>query len=482
MFLWVRSWFGKEDKSSAPHYRKAHQQASQMIDWRQDLDILVNEVEIRYEDELFHARGFLKWSPKIGFQLIGSIYDRTGSRRPIMTPGRTRSLPKDHYCRILLKPKGYLSATPRKAWFYHEPMFPIPVFSDIDFSFGGLTFIQEWEPRKSGERHQSKTVFRVTPKLHLPDRLEQKVSLDGDTVQETYSAKGLAFKTDSLTLRSWINQQGDLECYASLLKSKWKDYQAWRVPKALETALALCCGEHPVLFQSERNKCNRRFQEVWKEDEVVKFSVLSPIKVDPVIDKDVFLHLFQSLIKDHDVLNLAHQLCLQLREAMKQDSGAAMELLFATCLEGFLRTLSGNPFHENKKKLSLQNELGKFGKKFRLPDEWKAISDEGIAAHDRIRHRNAHPDWLMSRDGYLSEERLTQTTDDLIKLARLYGFMVLAVTGFKELPTLIQKSLNGEFKKNESATCKSATSTQRVTFQTDDHLESRASDAEGEVR
>jgi hypothetical protein len=56
--------------------------------------------------------------------------------------------------------------------------------------------------------------------------------------------------------------------------------------------------------------------------------------------------------------------------------------------------------------------------------------------HARLRHRNAHPDWLTTPNGVLSKEELKESTKDLIFLSRFYGYMILALAGFKEVEPL----------------------------------------------
>ncbi len=50
-----------------------------------------------------------------------------------------------------------------------------------------------------------------------------------------------------------------------------------------------------------------------------------------------------------------------------------------------------------------------------------------------MRHRNAHPDFLLKKGGYLSEEYREKSVDDMIYLSRFYGYMILAMAGFQDL-------------------------------------------------
>jgi hypothetical protein len=50
-----------------------------------------------------------------------------------------------------------------------------------------------------------------------------------------------------------------------------------------------------------------------------------------------------------------------------------------------------------------------------------------------LRNRNAHPDWLFSQGGSLSEEEQAKSLDSMIFLSRFYGYMILALAGFRDL-------------------------------------------------
>lgn len=59
-----------------------------------------------------------------------------------------------------------------------------------------------------------------------------------------------------------------------------------------------------------------------------------------------------------------------------------------------------------------------------------------LKTHVDLRHRNAHPDWLTAPNGVLSKDELKQSTRDLVFMSRFYGYMILAMAGFKEMEPL----------------------------------------------
>ena len=105
----------------------------------------------------------------------------------------------------------------------------------------------------------------------------------------------------------------------------------------------------------------------------------------------------------------------------------------STILEAALRTLFGHPFVSGDRTFNIGRRLTEFRKKY-LDDEWTAACKSALGARSRLRHRNAHPDWLSSADGSESPARYTQALDDIIFLCHFYGYMVLAVAGIQVKP------------------------------------------------
>ncbi|MGB3495662.1 MAG: hypothetical protein WBA57_23235 [Elainellaceae cyanobacterium] len=53
--------------------------------------------------------------------------------------------------------------------------------------------------------------------------------------------------------------------------------------------------------------------------------------------------------------------------------------------------------------------------------------------HTFLRDRNAHPDWLFNKGGYLSTAEKEQALDSMIFLSHFYGYMILSLAGVKDL-------------------------------------------------
>lgn len=52
---------------------------------------------------------------------------------------------------------------------------------------------------------------------------------------------------------------------------------------------------------------------------------------------------------------------------------------------------------------------------------WEPACDKALQVRDRLRHRNAHPDWITHAGGSLSKAEWQQSIEDLTFLSRFYG-------------------------------------------------------------
>ncbi len=121
-------------------------------------------------------------------------------------------------------------------------------------------------------------------------------------------------------------------------------------------------------------------------------------------------------------------------EASRQQSQQAQELLLATVLEAALRSIDERPFTPKKdNSWNVGKSLENFFNKYLSSEEWKGIRKQVMEAHCYLRDRNAHPDWLFNQGGSLSEDEKTKSLNSMILLSRFYGYMILALAGFKNL-------------------------------------------------
>ncbi len=152
------------------------------------------------------------------------------------------------------------------------------------------------------------------------------------------------------------------------------------------------------------------------------------------IDRGRFVGLVDCMVKDPSKEALLRSLLAQLSAAANQDHWSVREFFTATALEAALRSLYGEPFVPGKKgKGYVGISMSKFHNDYLKVKEWKGVRKAVLKAHERLRHRNAHPDWLVGKGGQLSDAEFDQSLLDIRLLERYYGAFILAVAGINDL-------------------------------------------------
>lgn len=192
------------------------------------------------------------------------------------------------------------------------------------------------------------------------------------------------------------------------------------------------------LLRREATFGHKSRKEIRKKEQAEKISFpLLPIaalysRKDRLFAKEAFLKLTKFFAKKGKHSDVCWLVFYQIAEATRQVSLQARELLLATILEAVLRTITNKPFRQGGKSLDLRQRMDSFRKSF-LTADWTAACDQAIKSQKNLRDRNAHPDWLTSEDERLSKERMRPTITDMMFLSRFYGYMILALAGFRDL-------------------------------------------------
>jgi hypothetical protein len=157
-------------------------------------------------------------------------------------------------------------------------------------------------------------------------------------------------------------------------------------------------------------------------------------------NKLAFLKLTEFFLRGDANAETCWTIFCQMTDASRQQTRQGQELLLATVLEAILRTMYKIPFRERKSgspatPFNRKDLMEKFRIDF-LGDTWKKACEKALEVHTKLRHRNAHPDWLTSPDGTLSKIQLKESSVALVFLSRFYGYMILAMAGFKDLKPL----------------------------------------------
>jgi hypothetical protein len=166
---------------------------------------------------------------------------------------------------------------------------------------------------------------------------------------------------------------------------------------------------------------------------VARLGLLSFFGSRSKVRGDFFIELTEFLANGGLHAEICRHIFAQQLEASKQQSAQAAELLCSTILEAVLRTIAGRPMNPKKReKFDVKCELGRFRDSF-LSSKWQKACDDVLTSWRYLRHRNAHPDWLTTHGGGMATTTMAEALDHTIRLSRFYGFMILALAGWKDL-------------------------------------------------
>jgi hypothetical protein len=152
----------------------------------------------------------------------------------------------------------------------------------------------------------------------------------------------------------------------------------------------------------------------------------------PVVEAVSFARLIEFFLKRGTEDFVCRNILGQMQEAARQQTWQASELLVSTILEAALRTLDNHPFRDRDHSWKINQSMDLFRCRY-LAKEWTEPCERALEAHRRLRHRNAHPDWLFEEGRRRSEVQKTDVLRDISFLSRFYGYMIMALAGFTDL-------------------------------------------------
>jgi mRNA deadenylase 3'-5' endonuclease subunit Ccr4 len=200
--------------------------------------------------------------------------------------------------------------------------------------------------------------------------------------------------------------------------------------------LSIVSSKTSLLRYHETHRNHRVAKEYNANGESSSLGLIFRLFDHDVVDKNLVVHLALYLSQESENEKIIRRILIQIVDASKQNTKRANELLLSTILEAALRTLYNLPFIPGQRSFDLQKVLKRFQSEYLTgshEDKWDTIIVKLSEVYRRLRHRNAHPDWLSAPMGMLSVPALEQTVDDMIFLSRFYGYMILALSGFKDI-------------------------------------------------
>jgi hypothetical protein len=420
-------------------------------DYFSEQKFILDKIKFRYLEGWYEGKGYLFWEPEKGFRLEAFV-DRKGGQLTGTFSDELRLIPKSEHVNIRMKPRNL-----RWAIAPHVPIFDkIYLLKEhqLSVSVPQVIFCDSFQINSDDkklfdlQKTGGEAFFQTSRKHRLHRGMELKIKISGEDFRHIPPESAFRESNDDFTIVGYFVAENCLKIEFSRLKRVAKSYlRSWL--DAIGVALSFYYGETIELQYSKFGNYRNQFVEYRNLDSVRRFGVLKPFESPIVVDSQSITNLANFLAETSTEAKVCHNIYLQVVEASQQKSWAARELLLATILEAALRTLNNDPFVQGKSKSDVViRYLSPFvnDKILAAVDDeqrkanWKKVRRNVEKFLVKLRHRNAHPDWLTGEHGSWSHEQLEESFYMQRFMAWFYGYMILAMAGCKNLEPIFPES------------------------------------------
>jgi hypothetical protein len=395
--------------------------------FREEREHSLESIKLTYNGRRYTGNGSMTWSPEEGFHIRGLLNKEPPDHTGVVTFGGFKL--ETPYS-ILLKPQGYDRAIAQ-----HVPptsSFSLLMNNYLSVKVRRVVFFQFHESTEGLSDWGGSAMLQLVSSPILPDRVERETSINGLAISASVSMEGIRHEEDDLTVVAYVSDKHDLELVWRLPKDKWTKKQNWSLPEAARDAFSILTGQTVRLRRRETDGNRFTRTEFCQPPEAIRLpSYLHPIDID-ILPKDTFIRLTSFFTRKERHSRTCIKIFRQMVEAARQQNWQAKELLLATILEAALRNIDGHGFAPGDKSFKIDVSAKSFQENF-LSGTWTQPREAALKTMRRLRHRNAHPDWLLGQGGYMSKENQIQSINDLTFLSRFYGYMILALAGVRDL-------------------------------------------------
>lgn len=417
------------------------------IEYNDSAKFVLDGVRFSHRSKIYKGQGFMEWNPAAGFRIDALMDNTFAPVDAFKTLGQIIVNTKEDVFPIWLNIRGHGRGIARAfPLAQHKTLFP-----DNHLSLSKLQRVLFFSrlPKEFYSASQfwsGSALYLTADKLEFPDPLNTKTELNGRLIYANNSTGLSVDEDDNWCLSGRQITDDKFELSWALNKNRWPRNDAWRFGEAARRALSIISAQVVWIAKQELSRGGQRIEELRQRAEPKKLSYYFwPLlgKDGGVVEswkfnKSAFLKLTDFFLRGSPNAETCWHIFCQMVDASRQKTTQGQELLLATILEATLRTVYNLPFQERKSCLPTsppfrrKSLMEKFRTDF-LSDKWVKACDKALELHTKLRHRNAHPDWLTSPDGTLSKEQLKESYAASIFLSRFYGYMILGMAGFKDL-------------------------------------------------
>ncbi len=405
---------------------------TEILSYTEPSDLVVREAVFDHRGGRYIGKGWLRWNPEDGAK-IDLVVERTGPPLPRRLGfGYVGWLRPEHYTTIRMQVDGFDWVIAPHVGLVDR--MDVTVGSYLSETVRRVIWRREQSSSKRGCSGHVTLAFHERSELFAP--VTRMTHVDDRQVQRQWRPKdGLLATAEDLEVCGRLDDKHRATLTWTAPGTAIPRKRTWAFGYALRAALSLCTGCTARVLERHMARDGREYCELQPRYEPGWLSGLEWFSSDGRPTAEECLRFALALSEDETLLTMAWGVLVQLADSNEQRAWGTSELLVAVVLEGILRTLDGVPFRPREAYPIDQALLRLRVSHFTMVSEEQC--SDALAAHRRLRHRNAHPEWL-SLERRLSREQLTQATDDMAFLSKLYGRIIFCVAGFADVAARIK--------------------------------------------
>lgn len=402
---------------------------TEVLSYAEPNELFVRDGQFDYEGARYHGNGWMRWNPETGARINLSADRVRPAPQGLVTHGmHTGWLRPEHYTTIRMTISGF-------DWVLAPH---VGLVDRLDMLFGSylsvdakrLVWRDSWPSGRSSALSGHVTLaFHERTGLFTP--LRETAYVGDRKVLERHSAgESILAEVDGVEIFGRLDAKHRARIGWTASDSTIVRKSSWAFGYALRAALSLCAGCSASVLERQVARAGRTYRELQSYREPSRLVGLEWFLPGAGPTSTECLTLALAFLSNPKLQRMSWGVFSQLLDSYNQRSWGSSELLVALILEGILRTLDNRPFVSGKK-YELQEPLMRLRQSF-FPSITKKDCRRALEAQKRLRHHNAHPDWL-STEGRLTYQSLTQSSDDMAYLSRFYGRVIFEVAGLPEL-------------------------------------------------
>ena len=412
-----------------------------MIDPNRVAQYILDRVRFTHAAKEFTGRGLLTWDPEKGIHIEAFLEQTVPQGNPLsfLAPLVRVEHTSAGPIRLAIRRFGH-AVVPR--------VFPSDLSESLhegrlSIRSDRIIFFQQVPALSAAAReHECWTgsaVLLTKTDPEFPDTLKTETTLNGQTIHSE-SRGGLSLdEQNGFSVWGWKTGDGSFTLSWALPKSSSSRTEAWQWAEAGRRALSILFAQTVWIVRVFASRGTTEITELRPRKTFQSLShFLQPLEDFGPPDqrnfnKAAFIQLTRFFASRDPRAEVCWSIFSRLSEASRQETWQSRELLAATTLDAALRTLDNHPFKSGHDSWKILQSFERFRQTY-FDAGWEDACKKALQVRERLRHRNAHPEWITYPEGSLPKPEWCRSIEDLTFLSRFYGYMILALAGFKTLP------------------------------------------------